>query len=78
MIYIDTTRHIATSSLVKLMGHRIQGRVRVRQDGSSYMFHCQRTPEFYHVISFIQEHGGFPMIVDGDVVVVKQKVLSKL
>jgi len=78
MIYVDTTRHVSTATLVKLMSHRIQGRVKVQRNESIYIFHCQRTPEFYQVVSFIQEHGGFPIVIEGDIVVVKQNILSKL
>jgi hypothetical protein len=78
MIYLDTTKNISNSSLIDVLQHRIQGTVRIRRDGSIYFFHCQKTPEFYQVILFIQQHGGFPLFIEGDVVVLKHTIPSKL
>ena len=78
MIYLETTSHISTETLSTLFSRRIQGRVRIQQQNSIYLFHCQRTHEFYRIIAFIQEHGGFPLLVDGQVVVLRHHLLSKL
>ena len=78
MIYLDTTRNISHSTLSSMFSRRIQGKVRIRQQDSMYFFHCQRTPEYYDVLDFIQQYGGFPFLVEGDVIVLKLHLLSKL
>jgi len=78
MIYLETTSQLSISTLHRLLSHRIKGHVRLRQIESLYLFHCQSTQEYHQVLSFIQENGGFPLLVDGQVFVLKQYLPSKL
>jgi len=77
MIYMTTTCHVAPSSLIRIMENRIQGTVRIVQRGDVYVFKCQPTSHYDTLCAFIQEQGGFPLLVDGNVFVLKN-VYSKL
>jgi len=77
MIYMTTTCQVSTSSLIRIIENRIQGRVRIRQRGDVYFVKCQPTSHYDTLCAFIQEHGGFPLLVDGNVFVLKH-MASKL
>ena len=78
MLYIETTSNVSPASLRQLLRHRIQGSVTLRRHASLYAFYCQHTPQYQDVLSFIHQHGGFPLLVDGMVLIVKHYVYSKL
>jgi hypothetical protein len=71
MIYMTTTSQVAPSSLIRIMENRIQGKVRIIQRGHVYFFQCQPTSHYDDLLSFIQHQDGFPLLVDGNVFVLK-------
>ena len=71
MLYLESTSNISTEALTTLLQHHIQGKVTIQHTDSIYTFHCQPTSHYFQLRSYIQEHHGFSLLVEGHVLVLQ-------
>ena len=74
MLYLETTSNLSIEAISTLLQHRIQAPVRIRLLHSLYVIKCPSTPEYHQLLTFIQTHGGFPLLVEGHVFVLHSKL----
>ena len=74
MLYLETTHDISIESITTLLQHRVKGPVQIQRLHSLYTIQCPSTPEYNQLVTFIQEQGGFPLLVDGNVFILQTKL----
>ena len=74
MLCLETTSNLSVEAIHTLLRHRVQGPVHIRRLISLYLIKCSSTPEYQQLLTSIQQHGGFPLLVEGHVFLLHSKL----